>query len=143
MVKLDFMTDLLEYIRKRRAQLLRELEELDSAEKVYLKSQKTGSQQRVFIDFVEQPVSDIFKEKRVPRTIKQMVLRLLDESSPQGLTALEILERIQKRWKSELERTSLSPQLTRLKVDGAIYNEKNQWFRSVVGRIRENEPKGN
>jgi len=43
-----------------------------------------------------------------------------------GLTALEILDRLNKRWwNGELERTSLSPQITRLK--DKVVNEKGTW----------------
>tara|TARA_B100000614_G_scaffold151374_1_gene134212 strand:- start:2710 stop:2970 length:261 start_codon:yes stop_codon:yes gene_type:complete len=60
-------------------------------------------------------------------TIKEMVLELLAEVFPEGLTALEILERIQARWLPGLERTSLSPQLSRLKNEELIANVEGKW----------------
>lgn len=63
--------------------------------------------------------------ERVSRrpTIKEMVKILLEEAYPNGMTALQILAEIQKRWFSSLERTSLSPQLSRLKIDEEIIHE--------------------
>ncbi len=68
-----------------------------------------------------------------PKTIKEMVVRLLEEAHPSGLTALEILAGIQKRWMPTLERTSLSPQLSRLKNDHLIENRLGKWFPLVSG----------
>ena len=45
-----------------------------------------------------------------------------------GLTALEILNRLNRRWwRGELRRTSLSPQITRLKKDGKVVSERGMW----------------
>ena len=63
-----------------------------------------------------------------PRSIKEMIQRVLFEVHPSRLSALEILEAIQRRWKPTLERTSLSPQLTRLKGALIIRNERGRWF---------------
>jgi len=51
-----------------------------------------------------------------PLTIKQAVLAVLADH-PNGLTALDILAEINRRFELGIVRTSLSPQLTRLKND--------------------------
>lgn len=130
------MDEFLEYIRRARAELRKQLEELDVAERVYMDQQKQ-------IDPVLPPPSRLTLPgiqihgtgivggdylNPPPKTIKDMVLKQLNEEYPGGLTALEILDRIQKRWKPVLERTSLSPQLTRLRASGSIQNDKHKWY---------------
>lgn len=115
------MDDFLEYVRKRRSALKRELAELDSAERIYLQSGAAGTSAPATLSFqfpiqVERP------------TIKDGILQILSEVSPNGLTALEILERLNRRWwRGALQRTSLSPQITRLKADGKVINERGTW----------------
>ena len=116
----DDMDAFFEFIHKRRAKLKKELEELDTAERVYRESGiqiPPIAQHRLFP--ASWPV-------RTP-TMKEGVVLLLKEREPLGLTALEILDRIQSRWNKNLQRTSLSPQLTRLKNDGVIRNDKGAW----------------
>jgi hypothetical protein len=64
--------------------------------------------------------------ERPQLTIKQGVLRVL-ESAPDGLTALGILERLKLDLEMDYERTSLSPQLSRLKRDGKIKLDGGIW----------------
>jgi hypothetical protein len=63
-------------------------------------------------------------------TIMEAVLNVLNEN-PQGMTALEILAEINTRYfGGSLRRTSLSPQLSRLKDrDKKIELRGNVWFR--------------
>lgn len=64
--------------------------------------------------------------ERPQLTIKQGVLRVL-ESAPNGLSALGILERLRVDLEMNYERTSLSPQLSRLKAEGKIKLDGNVW----------------
>ena len=112
------MVDFLGYIRKRRAELNKELVELDVAERVYRDSgvQMVSSQ------------PDLLPEAPRPRvTIKQMVVNLLGDAHPQGLATREILGFIQSGYHVRIKRESLSPQLSRLKNDNRIYNDKGVW----------------
>lgn len=113
------MDDFLDYLKKRRAALRKELVELDAAERLYLQSgASTGEPSLLF----ELP------EKAKKPTIKEGVVQLLREVSPGGLTALEILDRLNRRWwRGELKRTSLSPQITRLKNDKKVVSERGVW----------------
>lgn len=84
---------------------------------------------------VSQATMKLETDEQIKRqlTIKEMVLELLTEVYPQGLDALKILEGIQARWLPGLERTSLSPQLSRLKESGLIRNEDRKWILQKEG----------
>lgn len=59
-------------------------------------------------------------------TIKEAVMQVLLHY-PNGLTALEILREVNLRFALGIVRTSLSPQLSRLKRDGRIRNAGIVW----------------
>jgi hypothetical protein len=61
------------------------------------------------------------------RTIQDMAVEVIADASG-GVTALEILDQINSRFKASLKRTSLSPQLSRLKADGVIELRGKRWF---------------
>lgn len=60
-------------------------------------------------------------------TIKQAAVSILAEF-PQGLIALDLLAKINERFDLKLVRSSLSPQLSRLKRDGKIINRGSLWL---------------
>ena len=71
------------------------------------------------------------REKQPPRiTIKEAILATLDHK-PDGLTALEILDELNaKYFNGGLARTSLSPQLSRLKErDRKITLQGDHWIK--------------
>lgn len=59
-------------------------------------------------------------------TIKEAVVSVLGDSS-RAMTALEILETINRRMGLEYPRSSLSPQLSRLKSEGTLTLDENHW----------------
>ena len=61
------------------------------------------------------------------RTIKQMILIVL-EDYPKGIVALDILNEVNKRFDQEFPRTSLSPQLSRLRQSGDIHKSGKRWI---------------
>ncbi len=63
-------------------------------------------------------------------TIKQGVLKVLERVAPEGLSASAILERLGTDLGMHYSRTSLSPQLSRLKNEGNIGLRGNTWFLS-------------
>lgn len=69
------------------------------------------------------------RRRKPPITIKQAVLQVLKEH-PEGLIALDILKKINERHALGIVRTSLSPQLSRLKGDRKIVNRGNLWLRT-------------
>lgn len=61
-------------------------------------------------------------------TIKQLVVKALGEHLTGGATALELLDFFARKWgRVGIMRTSLSPQLSRLKDDGRIRLEGKVW----------------
>jgi hypothetical protein len=72
------------------------------------------------------------KKRRQPRgAIKRAVLELL-EQNPDGMDALTILVTINYRLGSHFERTSLSPQLSRLKEDGFVSLNRKIWKLAAI-----------
>lgn len=113
------MDNFLEYMKKRKAAIRKELAELEAAERIYLQSGTAGGDAMLPFEMGE-PV--------LRPTIKEGIILLLEEAYPMGLTALEILDRLNRRWwRGELQRTSLSPQITRLKKAGKVTNERGTW----------------
>ncbi len=117
------MADFLQYLRERRATLKKEMNALDVAERVYRdsQSQSVAAQQALEIAAPTPGLSS------VPKTIKQMVVRCLENSPAVGATSGQIIEHIHERWMPGLKRASLAPQLSRLKRDGVIENDKRLW----------------
>ena len=64
--------------------------------------------------------------QRPSRTIKQAVVEILADH-PNGLSALDILAKINNRHDLGIVRTSLSPQLSRLKNEERIVNDHTVW----------------
>jgi hypothetical protein len=82
------------------------------------------------------------RRKTPTPTIKQAVLSILAEH-PSGLTALDILALINRRFDLAIVRTSLSPQLSRLKQDHEIENDGSLWRIIEQKKARPNEPGSN
>lgn len=115
------MDDFLKYVGERKAALLQELHDLESAERLYRESREKMSATQ---GERSRPEGRI---RRVARpSIKKAVMIILREN-PRGLTAREILSRIYERWGWRLERTSLSPQLSRLREERRIKNRDSIW----------------
>lgn len=66
-------------------------------------------------------------------TIKEGVMQVLRQVAPRGLSALSILERLRVDLDMDYPRTSLSPQLSRLKQEGKIRLEGGVWFLNENG----------
>lgn len=60
-------------------------------------------------------------------TLKQLVLKALREENLRGATANELLATFESLWGKEVARTSLSPQLSRLKSEGKIKLSGKVW----------------
>jgi hypothetical protein len=62
-------------------------------------------------------------------TIKDMALAVLNSKTAEpGLTSHEILAGIKAEFDREIDRTSLSPQLSRLKEGGDVFLAGDRWF---------------
>jgi hypothetical protein len=58
---------------------------------------------------------------------KDKIRTILSEQYPTGANSRQILEVINKNWTRQVKRSSLSPQLSRLKDDGIIELKDNVW----------------
>lgn len=75
----------------------------------------------------EPPPPPARSPRRLPeKTIKEAVLDIL-KPGPKGMTAVDILAEINRRYKADYPRTSLSPQLSRLKTMGLIKRKGTIW----------------
>lgn len=62
-------------------------------------------------------------------TMKQLVVKVLQEHFPQGATTREMLDFFRDGWGRHIERTNLSPQISRLFQEGIIgRNSDRRWF---------------
>lgn len=134
----------LTYIAEERTKILKQkqrledkLVELDTSEKHYRASgayrpEAPSDQKTKHFTFFAQATPEqenALAEGRAKNeaTIKERVLMLLDLIGP--LTSGQILDALQKDTMPHLQRTSLSPQLSRLKADGKIDLVNGVWVR--------------
>jgi hypothetical protein len=64
--------------------------------------------------------------KSLGKTTQEMVLEILKEV-PDGMSALELLSEVNRRWELGLIRTSLSPQISRLRAKGLLQYDSGKW----------------
>lgn len=128
----DFISDHRPLLQRREAELMeqlasvrRELRELDRAEAAITDKEPAPK--------VAVPEPD----ENMP-TIKEMVVEVLG-LLPEGAEALKILRLINERFGTNLQRESLSPQLSRLKKAETIRLEGRTWFLNEEGSA-EAEP---
>jgi len=74
-------------------------------------------------------------------TIKDMVRQIL-KGRPDGLRAKELLREIQDRFGVAIERTSLSPQLSRLREAGEITLQQGRWYSLQISLADLKPPAG-
>lgn len=74
-------------------------------------------------------------------TIKDMIRQIL-KGRPDGLRAKELLREIQDRFGVAIERTSLSPQLSRLREAGEITLEHRRWYSLQISLGELKPPNG-
>lgn len=73
-------------------------------------------------------------------TMKQLVKKALDEHFTNGATANELLDFFRDAWgRNDIVRTSLSPQLSRLKREGVTTLRGMKWHLAAAGDLYENE----
>jgi hypothetical protein len=61
-------------------------------------------------------------------TIKELVRKALSEQFPRGATANQLLELFANAWgRTDVARTSLSPQLSRLRQEGVLFRVGQTW----------------
>lgn len=125
---MEFERDFLKYLKKRQNELEAKIalhtEELNRLRKM---SQQMGKLKHINLDFNSYWTTKKKKPiQKADKTIKEMIREILQKEN--GITAQEILKKIHKRWLPELMRSSLSPQLSRMKQTGEIEDKKGIWF---------------
>ncbi len=130
----DFISNRLTELRAREKPLRQELEDIV---REIEQLQRAADGAGILVDGLA-PIATVpaaahtsaFTRRSVPeKTIKEAVLAVLKESTT-GLTALDILDRINAHLGVNYPRTSLSPQLSRLKADGLLRREGNIWSKA-------------
>lgn len=125
------------------APLERELFEVRVAQRAVSKKSPEPQQRQLFSQGplnVDDAVAEVWRQYRELKaakdaspyaglTIKQLIAKALDEQFPSGATANQLLELFSSAWgRSDVVRTSLSPQLSRLKDEGKIDRRGTTWF---------------
>lgn len=74
------------------------------------------------------PTTDPTRSPYFNFTFKRLVVKALADHFPQGATANQMLDLFANVWgRGDIVRTSLSPQLSRLKRENRIFNEGHVW----------------
>ena len=150
-------SDFLAFVDARRAKIRKQIQklesalvELDKSEKLFRQSQKSvakrpGSelgQAAMELNYSEKAPSKIAQGLNLSmggQTIKEAVTALLDKF-PDGLTAEEILAKLKSGSMPGLVRSSLSPQLSRLRhADRVVTFMDGRWFLGGEGTSAEAE----
>lgn len=130
------MSETATYLLNRRKQLELELSELQAeltrVKMAIIAVNRTAPSENANV----RPVGGLDYNPLNTKSIKEMILEVLD-SAPRGLKALGILECINEGYSIKLERTSLSPQLSRLKRDGKIHKTGLYWAK--VSKAHNND----
>tara|TARA_R110001606_G_scaffold275969_1_gene424168 strand:- start:1187 stop:1801 length:615 start_codon:yes stop_codon:yes gene_type:complete len=121
----DLLSDRARTLRNARARLVSELREIDEEmQEIAIAIAAVERKQPLLpIAQSEQTVDELADQEL---TIKDMILEVLGPI-PEGAEALTILQFIKDRFGKDLERTSLSPQLSRLKRDGILDLDGKAW----------------
>jgi len=137
-------------LRERIAPLERELFEVRVAQKAVGQSSSEPFQAPLFqiasdshVDIGAAKIWQQYQEIKARRaanpyfrsTIKELILKALVEQFPSGATAHQMLEFFGTAWgREDIERTSLSPQLSRLKSEEKIGRDGNVWYARSSGQ---------
>jgi hypothetical protein len=130
------MADLKDFIAKRAREIEELLEplrrqgmELQAKIKAYereLSDLRNAAKAIGIANRLETPLG-VTRKASPPQTIKEAALDVLQDH-PKGLIALDILAKINERFSPSLIRTSLSPQLSRLRQDGKLEYHDGIWL---------------
>lgn len=139
-------------IRAELVPLERELMEVRLAKAVLKRGGSVNEQPRLFLPPRESEASNqprtniVYVDTSRPNspyarlTIKELVRKALSEQFPSGATANQLLELFSSAWgRSDIVRTSLSPQLSRLGAEGLLFRKGQVWHLSSKGTVSFSE----
>lgn len=139
------MTSIRQYVKRRREEILdqisvlnAELRDIEIVESTLEMSGPLNTELPERLESSAQGNSGAESVAKEPKTIKEMVLQIL-AVRPAGETANAILHYLNDRFGRDIERTSLSPQLSRLKGEGKITRENGVW--KLLGNREEFDQK--
>ncbi|MFU0506691.1 hypothetical protein [Pseudaminobacter sp. NGMCC 1.201702] len=127
------MTTLEEFLRARYASLQRQRAELHTQLKVIQKEideiEKASRASGLPVVEENPPISvgQLKDNRKKSFTMKEAAVEIL-QKYPDGLLATEILSRMNELLGTNYPRSSLSPQLSRLKHEGIVYDAKGRWI---------------
>jgi len=114
------------------AELEKELSEIETAGfALNLSFEDKDSAGSSSMDRIRAFVAHNNSKKNPDMTMKEAALEILKECTG-GMTTNDILEVLNEKLRTSYPRSSLSPQLSRLKGDGKIYRESGRWMLSIA-----------
>jgi len=119
------------YLDQRREIHRKGLSELDTAERLYRES---GIKPHFPLASVEEGPAKPKNSGEKPTSIKLMILGLINEEMPHGLTSPQLLERIHRHFMHDYPRKNLAPKLTGYKRDGLISPGHGVWKITEEGK---------
>jgi predicted nuclease with TOPRIM domain len=125
----DFIPERATELEKLLEPLRRQYQEIEEKIRAYekeLSELQSAAKAIGIVNRLQRPLG-VTRKVSPPQTIKEAVLDVLRDY-PEGLIALDILAKINERFSTNLVRTSLSPQLSRLKqYDHKIEYDAGVW----------------
>ena len=132
------MSTISEIMATRRQEIISQIKDLE-VELAAIQAFLNSAQNRQGVLAILDPPSDVIKppkklkkrtiknlRKKAALTIKQMVVKLIDQNGA-GLSAIDLMARIKAVYDLEIPRSSLSPQLSRLKQEGRLVDKSGIW----------------
>ncbi|TPI44503.1 hypothetical protein FJ414_01945 [Mesorhizobium sp. B3-1-6] len=124
------MASLNEFLASRHRALLRaraeRQRELASIEEEIRQIEKAAQAAEIVIPDEKEMFREKIARVRLPTTIKEAAIEALTDE-PLGMTANAILKVVNEKLGTDYPRSSLSPQLSRLKGEGVVYREDDRW----------------
>lgn len=124
----DFIVERLGELARAEEPLQRQLQAIYDERRQLMKAAgAAGIDANIQAEALPQKILLQVERRTIPeKTIKEAVLEVLKDRGT-GMTALEILAAINLKFRMDYPRTSLSPQLSRLKAAGMIEREGTVW----------------
>ena len=132
------MSEVSKIMAKRRQEIISQIKDLE-VELAAIQAFLNSAQNRQGVLGIPEPPLESIKppkklkkrtikntRKKAALTIKQMVVKLIGQNGA-GLSAIDLMARIKAVYDLEIPRSSLSPQLSRLKQEGRLVDKSGIW----------------
>jgi hypothetical protein len=128
----DFLVQQEHALRKQLKAIQSELQKVEAARQAIRKVEARKDKENSLRAEQREVIHLRAKKPETNMTIKAMVFELL-KGLPEGASAEELIERIAEDYKTEVPRTSISPQLSRMKDDGVLRRTENGIWLLIPG----------